>query len=133
MGGLLRSWDSFASGISVSENAPNFDKLWATCTKKESRLYSRGDIEDPSIEAFVAHAKGNEKKPNFGKFHRSLGKRYRPRFVSKKDSTSQIRSPPPSRDRRNRRDKRDKINKRDLSNIQCFRCQAYGHYQVQCH
>jgi len=46
LGGLPRSLYPFATSISARENAPSFDKLWASCTQEESRIHSRGPIED---------------------------------------------------------------------------------------
>jgi len=122
LGGLPRSWDPFATNISARENAPSFDKLWASCTKKESRLHSRDPIEDTNEEALAVHSKKNKRRPNFERFQRSSSRRPNLGYSPRKEPTPR-RGPSPSQDTR------DRI---DLTNVQCYRYQAYGHYQYHC-
>ena len=54
------SWESFIQTISGRTKLPKFDKLWAECTREETRIAARQRLHGTQPEenqAFVSHAK----------------------------------------------------------------------------
>lgn len=98
MNGLPISWESFIQGISGRDDLPKFDRLRADCIQEECRQEARGygcksHYEDDHVLA--AHAsKGKGKKGHFK------------RFKDKNDESAPVA----------------KKKLKDLSRIQCFRC-----------
>jgi hypothetical protein len=102
---LPKSWEPFIQSISGTETLPTFDRLWTDCTQEELRLRNRG-VEDSSEEnhALSLHTKkGGKFKINFRQ------------TIKSEKSSSNPRS-----------------QRRDFSEIQCFRCDSYGHYARNC-
>ena len=103
---LPKSWETFIQSIIGRESLPNFECLWTDCTQEEIRLINRG-VEDSSEEnhALSLHTKkGGKFKTNF-----------RQTYKEEKSSSNlgyNIR--------------------RDVLEIQCFRCDKYGHYARNC-
>lgn len=110
LNGLPHSWEPFIQSISGRSKLPKFDHLRADCIQEESRLAARGIVkvsqnEDTHVLTIQYTKKGrNWKKGNF--------KRNR-------DQTSDSASD-------------SKKKKKDLSRIQCFRCDKCGHYARDC-
>jgi hypothetical protein len=102
---LPKSWEPFLQSISGREALPTFDRLWTDCTQEELRLRNRG-VEDSSEEnhALALHTKKG------GKFKRN----FRQTFKGEKSSSN------------------PGYQRRDVSEIQCFRCDNYGHYARNC-
>ena len=100
------AWESFIQTISGRTKLPKFDKLWAECTQKEMRIAARQRLHGTQPEenqAFVSHAK------------KGKGRGRKPYINKHQDKRS---SPPPDQ----------KKQKKDLSQIQCYKCQKYDHY-----
>jgi hypothetical protein len=102
---LPKSWEPFIHSISGREALPTFDHLWTYCTQEELRLRNRG-VEDCSEEnhALVLRTKKG------GKFKRN----FRQTFKGEKSSSN------------------PRYQRRDVSEIQCFICDSYGHYARNC-
>jgi hypothetical protein len=102
---LPKSWEPFIQSISGREALPTFDRLWTDCTQEELRLRNRG-VEDSSEEnhALALHTKKG------GKFKRN----FRQTFKGEKSSSN------------------PGYQRRDVSEIQCFRCDKYGHIARNC-
>jgi hypothetical protein len=103
---LPKHWEPFLKSISGRESLPTFDCLWTNCTQEELRLRNRG-VEDSPDEnhALALHTKKG------GRFKRN----FRQTFRDEKSSSN------PGHNQR-----------RDVSEIQCFRCDKYGHYARNC-
>jgi hypothetical protein len=102
---LPKSWEPFHQSISGREDLPTFDHLWIDCTQEELRLRNKR-VEDSSEEnhALALHTKkGGKLKRNFRKT-----------FKGEKSSSN------------------IGYQRRDVSEIQCFRCDNYGHYARNC-
>jgi hypothetical protein len=102
---LPKTWEHFIQSISGREALPTFDRLWTDCTQEELRLRNRG-VEDSSKEnhALALHTKKG------GKFKRN----FRQTFKDEKSSSN------------------PGYQRRDVLEIQCFRCDKYGHYARNC-
>jgi hypothetical protein len=102
---LPKSWEPFIQSISGREALPTFERLWTDCTQEELRLRNRG-VEDSSEEnhALALHTKKG------GKFKRN----FRQTFKDEKSSSN------------------PDYQRRDVSKIQCFRCDKYGHIARNC-
>jgi hypothetical protein len=102
---LPKSWEPFIQSISGREALPTFDRLWTDCTQEDLRLRNRG-VEDSSEEnhALALHTKKG------GKFKRN----FRQTFKGEKSSSNRG------------------YQRRDASEIQCFRCDKYGHIARNC-
>jgi hypothetical protein len=102
---LPKSWEPFIQSISGREALPTFDRLWTDCTQEELRLRNRG-VEDSSEEnhALALHTKKG------GRFKRN----FRQTFKGEKPSSN------------------PGYQRRDASEIQCFRCDKYGHIARNC-
>jgi hypothetical protein len=88
-----------------ARNCPTFDRLWTNCTQEELRLRNRG-VEDSSEENHSLALHTNKG----GKFKRN----FRQTFKDEKSSSNLD------------------YQRRDVSEIQCFRCEKYGHYARNC-
>lgn len=107
LNGLPQSWEPFIQSISGRSKLPKFDHLRADCIQEETRLATRGDgrnSHNEESQVLVAHAIRERGKGRKGK--RGTFKRNRDR---KADSVPELK-------------------KKDLSHIQCYRCDKYGHY-----
>jgi hypothetical protein len=102
---LPKSWEPFIQSISGREALPTFDPLWTDCTQEELRLRNRG-VEDSSEEnhALALHTKKGGK----------LKRNSRQTFKGEKSSSN-----PGSQ-------------RTDVSEIQCFKCDKYGHLARNC-
>jgi hypothetical protein len=105
---LPRHWEPFLQSISGRADLPQFDHLWTDCTQEETRLIARG-VQDSHLDdnqALASHArKGNKRN------RRSFNKA----FKDKKTSTTSGHE-----------------HRKDISRIQCFRCDKYGHIARDC-
>jgi hypothetical protein len=102
---LPKSWEPFIQSISGREALPTFDRLWTYCTQEELRLRNIG-VEDSSEEnhALALHTKKG------GRFKRN----FKQTFKGEK---------PPSN---------SGYQRRYASEIQCFKCDKYGHIARNC-
>ena len=103
---LPKHWEPFLQSLSGRESLPTFDRLWTYCTQEEIRLINRG-VEDSSEEnhTLALHTKkGGRFKSNF-----------RQTFRDEKSSLTSCHN-----------------QRRDVLEIQCFRCDKYGHYARNC-
>jgi hypothetical protein len=103
---LPKHWEPFIQRISGREKLPTFDRLWTYCTQEELRFGNRGVEDSPGDNHALSlqTMKGGRFKRNF-----------RQTFTDEKT---------PSALGHNQR--------RDVSKIQCFRCDKYGHYARNC-
>jgi hypothetical protein len=102
---LPKSWEPFIQSISGRESLPNFECLWTDCTQEELRLRNRG-VEDSPEEnhALALHTrKGGKFKRNFRKTFKEENSSSNPGYQ-----------------------------RRDVSKVQCFRCDKYGHIARNC-
>jgi hypothetical protein len=100
-------WEPFIQSISGRLDLPLFDRLWADCTQEETKLIARGmqDSHHNDNQALASHAKrGKRNRRSFSKA-----------FKDKKTSAA------PGHEHRN-----------DISKIQCFVCDKYGHIARDC-
>jgi hypothetical protein len=102
---LPKSWEPFIQSISGREALPTFERLWTDCTQEELRLRNRG-VEDSPEEnhALALHTRKG------GKFKRN----FRQTFKEEKSSSN------------------PGYQRRDVSKVQCFRCDKYGHIARNC-
>jgi hypothetical protein len=105
---LPRHWESLLQSIIDREDLPGFDRLWTDCTQEETVLIVRGVQDSPHDEnhALAFHTK----KINI-RNRRSFNKA----FKDKKLSSTSGHEP-----------------NKDNSNIQCLRCDKYGHTARNC-
>jgi hypothetical protein len=99
---LPRYWEPFLQSISGRADLPEFDRLWTDCTQEETELIVRGvqDSHNDENQALSSHTKrGRRNRRSFSKA-----------FKDKKTSAA------PSHEQR-----------KDISRIQCFICDKYGH------
>jgi hypothetical protein len=104
---LPRHWEPFIQSISGRTNSPQFDRLWAECTQEETKLIARGvqDSHHDDNQALASHTKrGRRNRRSFGKA-----------FKDKKTSTASGHE-----------------HRKDISKIQCFGCDKYGHIARDC-
>jgi hypothetical protein len=104
---LPKHWEPFLQSINGREKLRTFDRLWTDCTQEEIKLIARGVEDSPHEDnhALTLHTKkGGRNKRNF-----------KQTFKDEKTSSAS------SYDQRN-----------DMSNIQCFRCDKYGHFARNC-
>jgi len=109
LNGFPSSLELFIQSISGWSKFPKFDRLWTDFTQEDTILEARGILHGTQHEenhALTSHAKKGKGKRR--KFHGRKGK-------------VEISSPNP----------KQKKNK-DLSHIQWFGCQKYGHYAKKC-
>jgi hypothetical protein len=98
---LPKSWEPFLQSINGREALPTFDHLWTYCTQEELGLRNR-EVEYSLEENHVISLhtkKGGKFKINF-----------RQTFKGEKSSSNLG------------------YQRSDVSEIQCFRCDNYGHY-----
>jgi hypothetical protein len=100
---LPRHWEPFLQSICGREQLLTFDRLCKDCTHEEIRLIARGVEDSPHDDN---HALS---------FYRKKGGRNRRNFTQafKDEKTSSTSGYDP---------------RKDISKIQCFRCDKYGHY-----
>lgn len=103
LGGLPNSWESFVQGISARSKIPKLDHLRSDCLHEESRLMIKGKHKTLDEDVQVLNTNAHKK-----------GK--------KKNNKRKI----------NFYGKGQSKQKKDLSKIQCFRCDLYGHYAINC-
>lgn len=106
LNGLPTSWESFIQGISARSKFPKFDRLKTDCIQEESWLVTRG----------IKQNNGNEDIQVLNSNSYKKGKKKN--FKRKRDNCSN--------------GKRSSKKKRDISEVQCFRCDQYGHYAMKC-
>jgi hypothetical protein len=103
---LPKHWELFLQSINGREKLPTFDHLWIDCTQEELRLRNRGVEYSPGDNHALA-------------LHTKKGGRFKRKFrQTLRDEKS------PSASGHNQR--------RDVSEIQCFKCDKYGHYARNC-
>jgi hypothetical protein len=91
-----KHWEHFLESISGREKLPTFDHLWTDCTQEELRLRNRGVEDSPDDNhALALHTKKG------GRFKRNFRKTFRDEKIPSTSSYDQ---------------------RRDVSEIQCFRC-----------
>jgi hypothetical protein len=104
---LLIHWEPFIQSISGRADLPQFDHLWVECTQEETKLIDKGvqDSHHDDNQALDSHTKrGRRNRRSFNKA-----------FKDKKTSVA------PGHEHR-----------KDISRIQCFRCDKYGHIVINC-
>jgi hypothetical protein len=105
---LPRHWEPFIQSISGREDLPQFDCLWADCTQEEARLIARGvqDSHHDDNQTLSSHARKNNIRNRIS---------FSKAFKDKKTLAA------PGHEHR-----------KDISKIQCFRCDKYGHIARDC-
>jgi hypothetical protein len=106
LNGIPSHWEPFIQSISGQSKFPKFDGLWADCTQEETRLVARGMqcSHHDENQSLATHARKRKgKRRGFGKTFK--GRKSTPNFEHKK---------------------------KDMSKVQCFRCDKYGHYAKNC-
>jgi hypothetical protein len=106
LNGLPSHWEPFIQSISGRSKLPKFDRLWADCTQEETRLAARGAQSSHHDES---HALASHARKGKGRGRGS-------------DRSFKERKPRPAPEHK----------KKDLSKIQCFKCEKFGHYARQC-
>lgn len=101
--GLPNSQESFVQGISARSKIPKLDRLRSDCLQEESRLIIKGKHKILDEDVQVLNTNAHKK----GKKKNKKRKR---NFHGKGQSKQ----------------------KKDFSKIQCFRCDLYGHYAINC-
>jgi hypothetical protein len=104
---LPRHCEPFLQSISGRAYLPEFDCLWTYCTQEETKLIARGVQE--------SHHDDNEALASYAKRGRRDGRSFNKAFKDKKTSTT------PSHEQG-----------KDISRIQCFICDKYGHIAINC-
>lgn len=136
LNGLPLSLDSFIQGISARPKLPKFDRLKIDCLQEELRLISRGTNFKEDLKVLYSqsykgnkydHQPRNKRKIDF----QDKGER---NFRDKRGTDYQNRKEGNSHDKggRGRDYKNKKFHKRDISEIQCFRCDKFGHMAIHC-
>jgi hypothetical protein len=98
---LPKTWEPFLQSISGREALLTFDHLWTDCTQEELRHRNKGvEVSSEENHDLALHTKKG------GKFKRN----YRKTFKDEKSSSN------------------PGYQRRDVSEIQCLRCDKYGHY-----
>jgi hypothetical protein len=103
---LPKHLEPFLQSISGREQLPTFDRLWTDCTQEEIRLIARGveDFPHDDNQALALHTKkGGRNKRNFSQT-----------FKDEKTSSA------------------SGYQRKDMSKVQCFRCDKYGHIARNC-
>jgi hypothetical protein len=108
LNGLPSHWEPFIQSISGRSKLPKFDRLWADCTQEETRLAVRGAHSSHHDEshALASHArkgKGRGRGKGTERFH----KKQKPHWAHEHKE-------------------------KDMSKVQCYRCDKYGHYARDC-
>lgn len=89
--------------ISGRDELPKFDSLRADCVQEECRLEARGNgRKSHHEEDYVLATQTSKRKGRKGNFKRNRGR-------------NSVSAPQPKK-------------KDDLSRIQCFKCNKYGHF-----
>jgi hypothetical protein len=106
LNGLPNYWEPFIQSISGRSKLPKFDRLWADCTQEETRLAARGvqSSHHDESQALASHARRG----------RGRGRGSGRSFKGGKSGTTPEQK------------------KKDLSKIQCFKCEKFGHYARHC-
>jgi hypothetical protein len=104
---LPRHWEPFLQSISGRADLPEFDGLWTGCTQEDTRLIAIGvqDSHHDDNQALASHAKTNIRN------RRSFSEAFKDKKTSAAPSHEQ---------------------KKDISRIQCFRCDKYGNIARNC-
>jgi hypothetical protein len=103
LNGLPRSWDAFASSMNTRKEFPTFEELWTCCAQEESRITSKERIQKgEDAQAYATRFKKYGGKKKFGFQNKNSGRKPNPQ------------------------------GKRDMSKVQCFGCQTFGHYKRDC-
>jgi hypothetical protein len=100
---LPKHWEPFLQSISGREQLPTFDHLWIDCTEEEIKFIARG-VEDSPHDDNHALALHTKKE---GRNKRN----FRKTFKDNKNLGYQ---------------------RKDMSKVQCFRCDKYGHIARNC-
>ncbi|XP_059069262.1 retrovirus-related Pol polyprotein from transposon RE1 isoform X1 [Cryptomeria japonica] len=100
--GLPSGWSTFVQGISARSKYPKFERLRDDCLQEESRLNKVG-IKQKNIDEDLQVLNTNINK----KYKK---KQFRKRKAKQGKNTS----------------------KKDLSHVQCYRCDKCGHYVANC-
>jgi len=108
LNGFSSSWDPFVQGICSKDVLPKFEQLWNHGVQEEARLMSKQSLQKPpedGTQAFASNAKKG-RRPFINK--RPFGKKG-PKHAHGHEHK-----------------------KKDISEIQCFNCDEFGHYASQC-
>jgi hypothetical protein len=104
---LPKHWEAFLQSISGREQLPTFDRLWTNCTQEEIRLTARGVEDSPhddNRDISLHTKKGGRNKRNSSQA-----------FKDEKTSSASGYD-----------------HRKDMSKIQCFRCDKYEHFVINC-
>jgi len=104
LNGLPSHWEPFIQSISGRSKFPKFDRLWVDCTQEETRLVARGAQSSHHNES---HALAPHARKDKGRRQGRSFKERNPRPTSKHEN-------------------------KDLSKVECFKCEKFGHYARQC-
>jgi hypothetical protein len=104
---LPRHWEPFLQSISGRADLPEFDRLWTYWTQEETILIARG-VQD-------SHHDDNQSLASHAKRRRRNRRSFSQAFKDKKNSTVLGHE-----------------HRKDISRIQCFRCDKYGHIARDC-
>jgi hypothetical protein len=105
LNGLPISWEPFIQSICGRKKLPKFDHLWSDCVQEETRMLSRKILQKPLEEE--DEEEEEEEQAFATNARKGKGK------LQKKNTA-------PSR------------KKKDLSKIQCYICDEFGHYARDC-
>lgn len=103
LNGLPSSWEAFIQGISARIELPQFDRLRTNCLQEESWLIARG-LERDHYDVENQVLASHMEKGKGRKWDRDRGSDFAPK-AKRKD---------------------------DLSHIQCFKCNKFGHFARDC-
>ena len=81
LNGLPPSWDFFIQTISGGTKLPKFDKLWADCTREETKITTCQRLHGTQPEenqAFVSHTKKGKGRVRNPYIHKHQDKRSSP-------------------------------------------------------
>lgn len=106
LNGLPASWEGFIQGSSACSKLPKFDRLQIDCIQVESKLIARGDGQSPINKDIHVLNSSSHKKGKKKNIKRKKDKDSRGKYSYKR--------------------------KRDMTKVQCFRCDQYGHHAIKC-
>jgi hypothetical protein len=108
LNGFSSSWDPFVQGICSKDVLPKFEHLWNHSVQEEARLLSKQSLQRPPEDGTQALASNAKKGRRPFNNKRPFGKKG-PKHAHGHEHK-----------------------KKDISEIQCFNCDEFGHYASQC-